>query len=142
MEAQGAAGAVAPAAAGSRRILWAHEDPEADSFTGGQLIGLGFEVEDVSTTAEALDRLKVGGFGLVISDMARTEGLGWKETAGLELLRQVRRDHPALPIALFCSPARAEKYRPDVATDPHALITSSPTELVDFASRLLGRDPA
>ena len=58
------------------------------------LVGAGFTVETAASGAEALGHLRAGAFGLVITDQLMP-GM-----SGLDLLREIRRLHPRLPVII------------------------------------------
>ena len=58
------------------------------------LVGAGFTVETAASGAEALAQLRAGAFGLVITDQLMP-GM-----SGLDLLREIRRLHPRLPVII------------------------------------------
>ena len=60
------------------------------------------QVDCVASAEDALERLARGAYDLVLSDL-RLEG-----QSGLDLLEQVRRDHPALPFVLLTAHATVE----------------------------------
>lgn len=133
-----AAGVGAAQAATPKRILWVHEDPRGEAILRDQLTArLGAEIQDVTTTSQALSRLQTGGYGLVITDMARREGMGIVNSAGRDLALQVRSAEPNLPVAIFTNPARVERYRSDISALNNVLLTASPTDVVAFAEKAL-----
>jgi DNA-binding NtrC family response regulator len=76
------------------RILIVDDDPGQRSLLDSFLRGQGFETVLAGSGEEALDKLRGGDFGMMISDV-RMPGL-----SGLETLRQARQEHAVLPVLL------------------------------------------
>jgi two-component system NtrC family sensor kinase len=80
-----------------RRILLVEDNPEVAEITAEMLRGLGNRVETVSRAKAALDWLASDGtfVDIVVSDIVMPGGMN-----GLQLAREIRRHHPALPVVL------------------------------------------
>src|SRR5580765_5635384 len=78
----------------ARRILIVDDDAGQRSLLSSFLTGQGFETVPVSSGEQALEVLRTGEFGMMISDV-RMPGL-----SGLETLRKARKEHATLPILL------------------------------------------
>jgi DNA-binding NtrC family response regulator len=76
------------------RILIVDDDPGQRSLLDSFLASQGFETVTASSGEQALERLRTGGFSMMISDV-RMPGL-----TGLETLRRARQEHPVLPVLL------------------------------------------
>jgi CheY-like chemotaxis protein len=91
--------AMAPVVPGPtpRRILLVEDNPEVAEITAEMLRGLGNRVETVSRAKAALDWLAADGtfVDIVVSDIVMPGGMN-----GLQLAREIRRHHPALPVVL------------------------------------------
>lgn len=80
--------------AGALRILIVDDDPGQRSLLDSFLRGQGFQTVLASSGEQALERLRSGSFGMMISDV-RMPGL-----SGLDTLRQARQEHATLPVLL------------------------------------------
>lgn len=78
----------------SSHILVVDDDPGQRSLLETFLTGQGYQVSLAGSGSEGLEKLRDQDFAMIISDV-RMPGM-----SGLEMLRQVRRDHPTLPILL------------------------------------------
>ncbi len=78
----------------ARRILIVDDDSGQRSLLDSFLRSQGFETVPVGSGEEALELLRGGQFGMMISDV-RMPGI-----SGLETLRQARKEHAVLPILL------------------------------------------
>ena len=76
------------------RVLIVDDDPGQRSLLDSFLRGQGFETVLANSGENALEKLRVGHFDMMISDV-RMSGL-----TGLETLRRVRPQFPALPVLL------------------------------------------
>jgi DNA-binding NtrC family response regulator len=76
------------------RILIVDDDPGQRSLLDSFLSSQGFETVTANSGEQALERLRTGGFSMMISDV-RMPGL-----TGLETLRRARQEHPILPVLL------------------------------------------
>ncbi|MDO8900006.1 MAG: PAS domain S-box protein [Phenylobacterium sp.] len=93
---------------GGLRILLVEDDDAVRAVTEGLLNDLGCQVETATTGAEALARLgRSVDFDLVLSDIVMPGGV-----SGVDLARQLRRDHPDLPVVL------ATGYSGETLDDP------------------------
>lgn len=95
---------------GSREILWVDDHPENNAILIDGLQQDGAMVTLARSTREAMERLRYGDYGAIISDMGRTEDGVETPTAGLTLLRQVREVDPAIPFVIYGSPATTEAH--------------------------------
>src|SRR6266581_7508183 len=78
----------------ARRILIVDDDSGQRSLLDSFLRSQGFETVPVGSGEEALELLRGGQFGMMISDV-RMPGM-----SGLETLRRVRKEHSVLPVLL------------------------------------------
>jgi DNA-binding NtrC family response regulator len=79
---------------GTPRILIVDDDPGQRSLLDSFLRSQGFETVVASSGEQALEFLRAGEFGLMISDV-RMPGM-----SGLETLRRARQEHSVLPVLL------------------------------------------
>ena len=86
-----------------KRILWVDDRPDNNRYETAALAKLQIEVVPVTSTKAALDRLESDPepFDLVLSDWQRPELHLDTLNAGIHLLRQVRKAHPAVPFVFY-----------------------------------------
>jgi two-component system response regulator FlrC len=96
----------------------------------------GFEVEQAPSGQHGIERLAGEPFDLVVSDL-RMPGLG-----GLNLLREVRRRHPALPVILITAFGTIEDAVSAMKLGAYDFLTKpfSPQELLRLVRRALTTD--
>jgi CheY-like chemotaxis protein len=84
----------------------------------------------VKSTGEALEFLRSRSTPptVIISDMARREGLTYHPAAGLDLVREVRARKLNTPIYIYTA-SPVDRYRPSVEEVGGNGITASPIEL-------------
>ncbi|WP_225997824.1 response regulator [Myceligenerans pegani] len=88
----------------SREVLWVDDHPENNAILIDGLQRDGAVVTLARSTREAMERLRYGSYGAIISDMGRREDGTEVPTAGLTLLRKVREVDPAVPFVIYGSP--------------------------------------
>jgi signal transduction histidine kinase len=94
--AEPAADGSGPQASGRWRVLLVEDDPIVAASTGAMLEDLGHTIVEADSAQRALDLLRGGAsIDLMITDHAMPG------TTGTELAVQVRREWPALPVALI-----------------------------------------
>ncbi|MBL0886135.1 response regulator [Myceligenerans indicum] len=94
----------------SREVLWVDDHPENNAIMLDGLQRDGVVVTLARSTREAMERLRYGRFGAIVSDMGRTEDGTENPTAGLTLLRKVRELDPAIPFVVYTSPATVRSH--------------------------------
>ncbi|PCM43535.1 hybrid sensor histidine kinase/response regulator [Marinobacter sp. ANT_B65] len=100
-------------------------------FLGDLFSGYGFEVMLAADAEEALAGLKTRRIDLVITDQFMPDKDGW------DLLREVRRSHPGLPVLLYsASPARSRHDTQELFFDAVLLKPSSTGDLLACIERL------
>lgn len=100
-------------------------------FLGDLFSGYGFEVTLAADSEEALAGLKTGQIDLLITDQFMPGKDGW------DLLREVRRSHPGLPVLLYsASPARSRQDTRGLFFDAVLLKPSSTGDLLACIDRL------
>ncbi len=118
-------------------ILWVDDQPKNNSYFVQQLSDRGFTIDLAISTSEGLKQFDRAQYGLVISDMGRTEEGSYKPTAGLELIKRIRAQSPNIPFIIFCSSRGAREYASEAEALGVTSITSSPTELMGVLQREL-----
>lgn len=115
-----------------RSILWVDDHPEYNSTLIAGLKRRGITVETCTSSDDALARYKIGSFDRVISDMGRTEGGSYNETAGLEFVARLREVDRDVPVIIYCAPHLANKHREAAEKAGANAITASQTTLLSF----------
>lgn len=117
------------------RILMVEDDPQITELLETYLDKYGLEVLSVSLPSVALEKLKVERYDLVLLD------LGLPEMDGLELCRQIKADHPELPVII--STARSDVSDKviafDVGADDYIAKPYEPRELVARIQAIIKR---
>lgn len=113
------------------QILWVDDHPEHNVNERRMFRQLGAEIDIAKSTDEALEMLRNHGYDLVVSDMTR----GDQATAGLDLLRQLRRDNKTAPVIFYIGVVDPEKGVPAQAFG----ITNRPDELLHLTLDALER---
>jgi CheY-like chemotaxis protein len=119
----------------AKALLWVDDNPKNNSYFVQQLSDLGIRVDLAVSTADGISHFESKKYDYVISDMGRLDGesysaeTSYNATAGIDLLKYVRKRNREVPFVIFCS-ARAKKGYGQLALDSGAsAVTSSPTEL-------------
>ena len=86
-----------------KRILVVDDDPDIRQFLVDRLQGEGFQVEAATNGHEALEALKVHPVDGVILD------IGLPDMNGLEVLKDFRKTHPALPVIMITATEAEER---------------------------------
>lgn len=86
-----------------QRILWVDDRPAQNRCETAALAKLQIEVVAVTSTTDALAKLDSDPepFDLILSDWQRPEPDLGETSAGIHLLRQVRKTHPAVPVVFY-----------------------------------------
>lgn len=126
---------------GAPRVLWVDDEPRNNSLLVETLGKGGIQVELALSTADGLSRVQRGSYRAVITDLGRKEGNTFNQEAGLQLLEEIRRLRPDLPVVIFTSANGARRRRGDAERLGAALVTASATELVGFVRTQARRSP-
>ncbi len=118
-------------------VLWVDDDPSMSADEETVLAQSGVRVTRVASTEEALAVFDPGEHDVVVSDMGRTDGAGFREDAGLELLRRLRSRAPDAPFVFFTSRYAAETMGAEVAASGAIGITASSTEFYRLIAQAL-----
>jgi len=119
------------------RILAVDDDNDILLLLNKWLVQEGFEVVTVASAEQALSRLQAGGINLVISDLVMP-GM-----TGMELLTEIHRDNPLLPVIMLSGKAKI----PDAVQATHlgssAFLTKpvQKEELLDHVKKSLRISP-
>ena len=112
-----------------RRLLWVDDNPKNNSFLLQKLDERGFSVDLALSTDEGIKMFAGNSYLLVVSDMGRSESDKYNPTAGLSLLRELRKEDSKVPVIFFTSSDSARKHEKEVRDQGGAGITGSVTEL-------------
>jgi CheY-like chemotaxis protein len=112
-------------------VLWVDDFPRNNSLIIEYLNKLGIEVVTAATTAEGLAKLRSKKFDRVISDMGRVEKGINVPAAGINLVREVQKAYPEIPVVIYCSVKAANQYRTEALAAGATQITPSQTELLE-----------
>jgi CheY-like chemotaxis protein len=118
--------------------LWVDDRPKNNSYFVQRLRDKGVTVDLALSTEEGLRLLAGKKYGVIISDMGRTENGVYRSTAGLELLKQVRTESKKLPFVIFCSSRGVREYRNEARKYGATAVTSSPTEMFGILETAFG----
>ncbi|NTW76887.1 MAG: response regulator [Syntrophaceae bacterium] len=119
-------------------VLWVDDQPKNNSYFVQQLVDRGVNVELAMSTAEGLRMFDKKTYGVVISDMGRTEDGTYKPTAGLELLKVIRERNKTTPFIIYSS-SRGERGHREAAIKLGATtLTTSPTEMFGLLQAAIG----
>lgn len=127
-----AAEAMPPGSESTRIALWVDDRPENNLFEVGKLNEAGFVVTQVTSTDEAVAKLRRDQFDLIITDMGRTEHGRDVPDAGLRLIDWIRKrerdeNRPKVPVFIYCSAWAVEYYGAEALARGATGVTSSTT---------------
>jgi CheY-like chemotaxis protein len=117
-----------------RKILWVDDNPGNNVHERKVFESLGFEFALAASTREALEILKHGKFGAIISDMGRSEG----PREGYKLLDAVRSSDPATPFFIYAG-SRAPEHIREAAARGAQGTTNVASQLIDMVTQSLPR---
>lgn len=100
----------------AKRLLVVDDDPDIRQVLLDRLSAYGYVVETAIDGREALDALRRGSFDGMVLDM-RMPGID-----GIEVLKQTRASHPALPIVVVTATSVQEKAIQAVALGARAYL--------------------
>lgn len=110
----------------NRRILWVDDQPNGNATETRLLRRLGVDIENATSTSEALEQLQrgPGRFDLVISDWDRGN-----KNDGIELVSGMRAADITLPVVMYVG-LITEERRVEAARHDIAGLTSMPDDLL------------
>lgn len=83
----------------TKKLLWVDDSPRNNHFERRALEALGFVVDTVVSTEDAVGMLQLQDFDVIISDMSRPPD----EEAGRTLLSILRESGIEIPVVIYCS---------------------------------------
>jgi CheY-like chemotaxis protein len=130
--------AAASAQPARRTILWVDDKPEGNAFEIAQVESLGMSVVTARSTAEGMNVMRSKAVTAIISDMGRYEEHGYRDEAGLELLRALRASGFDQPFLMYTGKRGAERANVSVKAEKGDGATASPVELLGWLQEKLG----
>lgn len=123
-------------------ILWVDDNPQNNAHEIKKLQDDGWDISIAESTEVALTLLqsRTSPPALVISDMGRREGITYRRTAGLDLIRELGKRQ--IPVILYTAEGVAREYREQVETAGGTGITASPMELFSLVEKTAARQQA
>lgn len=111
-------------------ILWVDDIPSNNAFMIADFMDQGIKVDQALSTDDAMRLLasKGTGYGMIISDLGRTENGRYVADAGAQLARQVRDMGSTAPLIIYAS-ARAVRERDRLMEVGAHEVTNNSTKL-------------
>jgi len=125
----------------SPKILWVDDHPESNEWHARALREAGCEVDQATSTEEALVMLRNKQHGLVISEVTR----GGSPFGGFDLLNKLPPSSQAqtrVPVIFFTSPSRAAELREDARAKGAVACTSGTVSLFETVFQVLSASSA
>jgi len=116
----------------SRRILWVDDEPSDNAYERARAVDGGYEVVQAATTNSALKMVGSAEPALIVSDMGRLENGRFNAIAGLDLVRELRKNGDQTPVVFYSSSRRLAQLRETLDAIPGVSYTASPTELAQI----------
>jgi CheY-like chemotaxis protein len=85
----------------AKPVLWVDDQPANNGSLVGALEAAGIPVDHALSTTEAMDRLQLKKYGLVITDLGRRESGHIHQTAGRTLIEAMRKSDNLTPVLVF-----------------------------------------
>jgi CheY-like chemotaxis protein len=126
---------------GLARVLWVDDNPANNEYERSRLRVEGIVFDNVVSSAEAIEQLRLSTYDLVISDLGRRWSSDRSETAGVHLLRDPVVADGGPPLIVYAG-HQAVKQRAELLRDGAFGATDNPTELVKLVRQALGRQSA
>jgi CheY-like chemotaxis protein len=121
---------------GRRAILWVDDHPENNASLVTALNAVIVQVELARGTEEAMAKLRSGSFGLVITDLGRSELGEDREMAGLELIQAMRQQQFTTPVLVYAG-QRGVLHSDELIAAGAMLVTNRAAELYETAVRTI-----
>lgn len=114
------------------RILWVDDQPAGNVYERARAADGGYDIVQATTTDSALKLLGSTEPTVIVSDMGRTENGRFNPTAGLDLVRELRRNGDKTPVVFYGSSRRLAQLQEELDLIPGVSYTGSPTELAQI----------
>jgi len=112
----------------TRPILWVDDNPSNNTAMVESLNQVGVQVDIALSTAEAMQRLKLKNYCLVVTDMGRRENGAYQADAGEDLVKAMRAAGMTTPVYVFAGQHGMEKRE--------ELMAAGATQVINKASAL------
>jgi CheY-like chemotaxis protein len=117
------------------KVLWVDDRPEGNHFERSAMQQLGIAVDISTSTEDALKRLNVDSYDLIISDMGRSPD----SRAGYTPLDSIRKRGDQTPFLIYAS-SRSPEHVAEAVRHGAIGCTNRPSELVTLTTKtILGR---
>jgi DNA-binding response OmpR family regulator len=115
-------------------VLWVDDKPMNNAYEAQGLRRL-LEVDEATSTTEALSVLRTGRYGLVISDIVREEAGVTNAHAGRDLLRAVRGLGITVPVIFYGGAGSTQRQHADLRAEGAADVVATHVELLAAVRR-------
>ena len=115
-----------------KSILWVDDIPKNNTYLIEQITKQGVSVDLALSTSEGIGKFERGKYRCIISDMGRTEEGTFKPSAGLELIREIRKRDRQIPIYISTNENGVRLYGDAAVKAGATAVTSSQNELAVF----------
>jgi CheY-like chemotaxis protein len=113
------------------KILWVDDGPNANVYERARVKDAGYELLQAESTAVAQRILASDGpMQLIVTDMARVEAGSYNMTAGLDLIKGLRKANDLTPVVVYSSRRSLAPVLDDLQKLTNVSYTTSPTELI------------
>lgn len=120
-----------------RRVLWIDDHPENNVYEVQALQRKDVTVDQARSTADGLDAVlhATVPYDVVITDIGRKENGEDHPQAGLEFIRQFRKEDSDRPVFVYASAAAVGRLSEEITAAGASGATSSATELLEMLGR-------
>lgn len=119
-------------------ILWVDDFPQNNTPIVSTLRELGINVELALTTTEALARVAIDAYNLIITDLGRKEDGDDRDMAGLELIKELRARGHGVPVIVYAG-YRGLQHRSELTAAGATMVTNKASDLIPVAVDLAVR---
>lgn len=119
--------------ASKTKILWVDDCPENNISEREVLQDLGMKIHLATSTQQAMDRLSIERFDLVISDMGRPPD----QRAGYTLLSEMKASNIHIPLIFYAAGGNLPEHRREAKTRGAFASTNGATDLFQHVFRAL-----
>ncbi|MET8123449.1 response regulator [Micromonospora sp. NPDC005189] len=114
------------------RILWVDDELTGNVYERARAADGGYDIVQAATTDSALKLLSSAEPTVIVSDMGRMENGRFNPTAGLDLVRELRRNGDQTPVVFYGSSRRLAQLQEELDLIAGVSYTASPTELAQI----------
>jgi len=123
-----------------RRVLWVDDKPNKIALETARLKDWGVRIDEARSTEEAVELFEPHKYSLVITDMHRSEQGAKNAVAGIDLLKELKKEDPTVVVIAYCAAFSASKYGAAFLKLGGTFVTSSAVELFEQLNQYLARD--